>query len=85
MVEKWVKTNCLEHGVSTKVVDNVKNYLNMQYKKKRRLADERMPKKLIFIKIWGRVPITFETRNLKLEIFRGNGLPSGERVPEIFV
>ena len=34
MAEKWVKMIFPDHGVNIKVVDNVVNYLNMQFKTK---------------------------------------------------
>ena len=33
MAVKWVKMIFPDHGVNRKVVDNDKNYLNMQYEK----------------------------------------------------
>ena len=32
--KKWVKISFPEHGVKRKVVDNVENYLNMQFQPK---------------------------------------------------
>ena len=50
-VQKWVKMSFPDHGVNRKLVDNVENYLNMQFQPKVMTRSPENGQKPIFWKI----------------------------------